>query len=162
MSIESSMRWRRALECERSRTENNCLLFRRTDTQDGITPRKGRGLAARIYGRRRSREIHSSPASASILRIPPTSRTVALLRKRSSTPRLSTSPPTSSRCLAGYYCACAFVPGPRPSTMVAKRRRFFSLWPRSGPTRLPRLFYWCSRAQCREGMQPTLKDGGCE
>lgn len=112
MSIESSMRWRRALQCERSRTENNCLLFRRTDTQDGITPRKGRGLAARIYGRRRSREIHSSPASASILRIPPTSRTVALLRKRSSILRLSTSPPTSSRCLAGYYCACAFVPGP--------------------------------------------------
>lgn len=93
MSIESSMRWRRALRCGRSRTENNCLLLRRTDTQDGITPRKGRGLAARIYGRRRSREICSSPASASFLWIPPTSRTVAPLRTRISTSRLSTSPP---------------------------------------------------------------------
>lgn len=48
-----------------------CLLLLRTGTQDGITPRKGRGLAARIYGRRRSREIRSSPASASVFPTPP-------------------------------------------------------------------------------------------
>lgn len=155
------MRWRRALRCGGSRTENNCLLFHRTDAQDGITPRKGRGLSARIYGRRRSREICASPASASLLWIPPTPRTVALLRVRLSSSRLGTSPPSSSRCLAGSHCARAFVSGPVPPLLSPKRRRVFSLWPRSGFSGLPRLLRSCSRAQGRERAQPTLKDGGC-
>lgn len=87
--------------------------LQRTNTQDGITPGKGRGLPTHIYSTLKiSRDHPKSRLSARAQEPPP--RTGALLRKRSSTPLPSTSPPTSSRYFAGSHRAGALSPWPHP------------------------------------------------
>lgn len=137
MSIESSMgRWH-ALRWERRRTETHDYCSseqpRRTESQQG----KDAGSLRTYIAPRRSRESFPSPVSARVLGSPPP-LTVALPRKRSSTPLLSTSPPTSSRYFAGSHGARALVPRPHPSAAAAAAVRTRALpWWRALPPSHP-------------------------